>query len=540
MAKKIAYSAQAINKLLKGLNKLADAVKCTLGPGGNNVMIGQSFGSPKITKDGVTVAKEVELSDPIENAGAQIIKEAATQTNEFAGDGTTTATLLAQYIANEGAKYLLAGVNTIVMKKGIDKAVERAVEYLKKMAKKVEGKDDLIRVATISANNDEEIGKLIAEVIHTVGREGVVTVEEGKSFKTEVEYVEGMQFDRGYISPYFITDPERLEAVLEGDVLIFVTDKKLSTVQDVTKILELAVQEGKPLLIIADDVESHALATLVLNKLRGVVKVAAVKAPAFGERKKEILKDISILTGASYISEETGRSLDAITVEDFGHARKVIVGKENTVIVDGKGDPKAIEARIAEIKKAIELTDSDYDREKLEERLAKLTGGVAVIRVGAASETELKEIKYRIEDALNATRAALEEGVVPGGGVAYYKAREAVEKLLKEEKLEEAEKIGAKIILEALRQPLRQIAINAGKEPGIVEATLIREGKGYDARHDRFVDMMEAGIIDPLKVVRLAITYAASVAGMLLTTKAVIVEKEEKKKDEPAEPDVEM
>ncbi len=540
MAKKIAYSTQAINKLLKGLNKLADAVKCTLGPGGNNVMIGQSFGSPKITKDGVTVAKEVELSDPIENAGAQIIKEAATQTNEFAGDGTTTATLLAQYIANEGAKYLLAGVNTIVMKKGIDKAVERAVEYLKKMAKKVEGKDDLIRVATISANNDEEIGKLIAEVIHTVGREGVVTVEEGKSFKTEVEYVEGMQFDRGYISPYFITDPERLEAVLEGDVLIFVTDKKLSTVQDVTKILELAVQEGKPLLIIADDVESHALATLVLNKLRGVVKVAAVKAPAFGERKKEILKDISILTGASYISEETGRSLDAITVEDFGHARKVIVGKENTVIVDGKGDPKAIEARIAEIKKAIELTDSDYDREKLEERLAKLTGGVAVIRVGAASETELKEIKYRIEDALNATRAALEEGVVPGGGVAYYKAREAVEKLLEEEKLEEAEKIGAKIILEALRQPLRQIAINAGKEPGIVEATLIREGKGYDARHDRFVDMMEAGIIDPLKVVRLAITYAASVAGMLLTTKAVIVEKEEKKKDEPAEPDVEM
>lgn len=541
MAKKIVYSTQAIQKLLKGLNKLADAVKVTLGPGGNNVMIGQSFGSPKITKDGVTVAKEIELADPIENVGAQIIKEAATQTNEFAGDGTTTATLLAQYIANEGAKYLLAGVNTIVMKKGMEKAVEAAVEYLRKMAKKIEDKADLARVATISANNDEEIGKLIADVIHKVGREGVVTVEEGKSFRIEVEYVEGMQFDRGYISPYFITDPERLEAVLEGDVLIFVTDKKLSTVQDVTKILELAVQEGKPLLIIADDVEGHALATIVLNKLRGVIKVAAVKAPAFGERKKEILKDICVLTGANFISEETGRSLDAISIEDFGHARKVIVAKEKTVIVDGKGDPKTIEARIAEIKKAIELTDSDYDREKLEERLAKLTGGVAVIRVGAASEVELKEIKYRIEDALNATRAALEEGVVPGGGVAYYKAREAVEKLLEDENLEEAEKIGVKIILEALRQPLRQIALNAGKEPGIVEATLIREGKGYDARHDKFVDMMEAGIIDPLKVVRLTITYAASVAGMLLTTKAVVVEKKEKKDDEgAAEPDVEV
>ena len=533
MAKQIVYSTAAIQKLLAGLNKLADAVVVTLGPGGQNVTIAESFGSPKVTKDGVTVAKEIELKDPVENVGAQIIKEAATKTNDMAGDGTTTATLLAREIAKNGAKYMLAGVNTIIMKKGIDKAADAAIEYLRKIAKQVRGKEDLIRVATISANNDEKIGKLIAEVIHKVGKQGVVTVEEGKGFETEVEYVEGMQFDRGYISPYFITDPERLEAVLEGDVLIFVTDKKLSTVQDVTKILEIAVQEGKPLLIIADDVEGHALATIVLNKLRGVLKVVAVKAPAFGDRKKEILKDIAILTGAQFITEETGRTLDSITIEDFGHARKVIVGKERTVIVDGRGDPKEIEARIKEIKKAIEMADSDYDREKLEERLAKLTGGVAIIRVGAASEVELKEIKYRIEDALNATRAAMEEGIVPGGGVAYYMAREAVEKLIKEGKLEEAEKIGAEIVLDALRQPIRAIAKNAGKEPGLVEATLVREGKGYDARNDRFVDMLEAGIIDPLKVVRLALKYGASVAGMLLTTGAVIVEEKEEEKKEP-------
>ena len=535
MAKKVYYSTKALQKLLSGLNKLANAVAVTLGPGGHNVAIAQSFGAPRITKDGVTVAKEIELKDPVENVGAQIIKEAATKTNDMAGDGTTSATVLARAIAVEGAKYMLAGVNTIIMKKGMQKAVDAAIERLKKMSKQITGLDDLVRVATISANNDEELGKLIAEVIHKVGKEGVVTVEEGKGFKTEVDYVEGMQFDRGYVSPYFITDSERLEAVLEGDVLVFVTDKKLSTVQDVTKILELAVQEGKPLLIIADDIEGHALATLVLNKLRGVIKVAAVKAPAFGERKKEILRDIAILTGANLISEETGGSLESVSIADFGHARKVIVKKESTIIVDGKGNPDAIEARVAEIKKAIELADSDYDREKLEERLAKLTGGVAVIRVGAATEVELKEIKYRLEDALNATRAALEEGIVPGGGVAYYLMREGIEKLLKDEKLEEAEKIGAQIVSEALRQPLRQIALNAGKEPGIVESTLVKEGKGYDARHDKFVDMLESGIIDPAKVVRLALTYAVSSASMLLTTKAVIVElkeKEEKGEDE--------
>ena len=533
MAKKIVYDHQAMNKLLTGLNKLAKAVVVTLGPKGRNVTIAQSFGSPKITKDGVTVAKEIELSDPMENVGAQLIKEAATKTNEFAGDGTTSATLLAQTIANEGAKYVLSGVNAIIMKRGIDKAVDSAIEYVKSMAKDVKG-DDIVKVATISANNDAKIGQLIADVITKVGKEGVVTVEEGKSFETEVEYVEGMQFDRGYISPYFITDPDKLEAVLEGDVLVFVTDKKLSSVQDVTKILEVAVQEGKPLLIIADDVDGHALATLVLNRLRGVAKVVAVKAPAFGDRKKEMLKDIAILTGAQFVSEETGRTLDSVSAEDFGHARKVIAGKDRTVIVDGRGDPKAIEERIATIRKTIELADSDYDKEKLQERLAKLTGGVAVIKVGAASEVELKEIKYRIEDALNATRAALEEGIVAGGGVSYYKAREAVKKLLESNKLEEAEKIGAKIVYESLRYPVRQIAINAGKEPGLVEATLERDGKGYDARNDQFVDMIEAGIIDPAKVVRLVLKYAGSVAGMVLTTGAVIIEE---KNEEDSTPD---
>lgn len=527
----IVYGDNARKKILKGLNKLANAVVATMGPGGRNVTIGSSFGTPKVTKDGVTVAKEIELKDPLENVGAQLIKEAATKTNDMAGDGTTTATLLAQKIANEGYKYLLAGVNPVEIKRGIDKAVEVVVEEIQKQAKQITDEKDLARVATISANNDEETGNLVAEVMHKVGSQGVVTVEEGKSFKTEYELVEGMRFDRGYISPYFVTDPERLEAVLEKNVRILVTDQKISNVQDLAHILEVVVQNGNdPLLIIADDVDGQALATLVLNKLRGVVKAVAVKAPGFGDRKKEMLKDIAVLTGATYVSEELGKKLSDVTIDDFGTARKVIVDKENTTIVDGKGDKAEIDARINAIKAAMERTDSDYEREKLQERMAKLTGGVAVIKVGAATEAELKELKYRIEDALNATRAALEEGIVAGGGMALYDARSAVEKLLDDEKAfdNEAQKIGARIVFETLREPVRQIAKNSGKEPGEVFAN-IGKGKGYDARNDKYVDMISAGIIDPAKVVRLALQFAASAGSMILTTEALVVEEPEKK-----------
>ncbi len=524
MAKKIVYDDKARKKLLEGLNALARAVIVTLGPRGRHVTIAESFGPQRVTKDGVTVAKEIELEDPVANVGAQMIKEAATKTNDTAGDGTTTATLFAQVIANEGIRYLMTGVNPMELKKGIDKGVEAVVDWLKKNAKKINTKEEIAQVATISANNDRELGELIAEVMHKVGKDGVITVEEGQSFQTEVEYVEGMQFDKGYVSPYFITDPDKLEAVLE-DAYIFVTDKKLSSVQDITPILEKVVQAGnKPLLIIADDIEGQALATLVLNKLRGVLKVAAVKAPGFGDRRKEMLKDIAILTGATFISEELGRTLDSVEISDFGKARKVIVGKETTTIVDGAGDEKEIQKRIAEIKAAIEKTDSEYDKEKLQERLAKLTGGVAVIKVGAPSEVELKEKKYRIEDALNATRAAIEEGIVAGGGVAFYDAREALKKVKVEN---DEQEIGLKILDIALRAPVRQIAANAGKEPGVIEAN-VGNGKGYDAKNDKFVDMIEAGIIDPVKVSRLALTYGASVAGMILTTEAVIVEKKEK------------
>ncbi len=535
MAKMIAYGDNARKKILKGLNKLANAVVVTMGPGGRNVTIGASFGTPKITKDGVTVAKEIELENPLENVGAQLVKEAATKTNDMAGDGTTTATLLAQKIANEGYKYLLAGVNPVEIKRGIDKAVDAVVKHIKATAKQISDRKDLARVASISANNDSKIGDLVAEVMDKVGSQGVVTVEEGKGFATEYELVEGMRFDRGYISPYFVTDPERLEAVLEKNVRILVTDQKISNVQDLAHILEVIVQNGNdPLLIIADDVDGQALATLVLNKLRGVVKAVAVKAPGFGDRKKELLKDIAVLTGATYVSEELGKKLADVTIEDFGLARKVIVDKENTTIVDGKGKKEDIDARIEAIKAAIERTDSDYEKEKLQERLAKLTGGVAVIKVGAATEAELKELKYRIEDALNATRAALEEGIVAGGGMALFEAREVVQKMLEDEKAfeNEAQRIGAKIILEALAEPVRQIAKNSGKEPGEVFAH-IGKGKGYDARTDSYVDMIKAGIIDPAKVVRLALQFASSSGAMILTTEALIVDKPEKKDSNP-------
>ena len=537
MAKIILHDNAARRKLLAGINKLAKAVIATLGPGGRNVILHQSFGSPKVTKDGVTVAKEIELKDPIENLGAQLLKEAATKTNDLAGDGTTTSTLLAYYIANQGYKYLLAGVNAIELTRGIQKAVEIVLKELEKMSQKVESKEDLERVATISANNDRKIGALVAEVMHKVGKDGVVTVEEGKVFETTYEIVEGMRFDRGYISPYFVTDPERLEAVLEKGVKILVTDYKISSAEDMAHILELVVRNGNPpVLIIADDVEGQALATLVLNKLRGVVKAVAVKAPAFGERKKEMLKDIAVLTGAHYISEELGMRLKDVTFQHFGEARKVIVTKDDTTIIGGKGKKEDIQARIDAIKAALERVESDYEKEKLQERLAKLTGGVAVIKVGAPTETELKELKYRFEDALNATRAALEEGILPGGGLALYNAREALKDYLdtpKDPFENEAQVLGARIVYESLVAPIRQIAINAGKEPGEV---LVKIGGeiGYDARTDKFVNMLEAGIIDPLKVVRLALQFAASTASMILSSGAVVAEepkKEEKGSD---------
>ena len=530
MAKKVVYGDHARQQLLHGLNALADAVITTLGPMGRNVVIAQSFGAQNVTKDGVTVAKEIELADPVENVGAQMIKEAATKTNDNAGDGTTTATLLAKIIANEGARYVMSGVNPVELKKGLDKGVDAVVDYLKKSAKKISTKEEIAQVATISTNNDKELGELIAEVMHKVGKDGVITVEEGQSFKDEIEYVEGMQFDKGYVSPYFITDAEKLEAVLE-DAYIFITDKKLSSVQDITPLLEKVVQAGnKPLLIIAEDIEGQALATLVVNRLRGVLKVVAVKAPGFGDRRKEMLKDIATLTGANVISEEVGRTLESVEISDLGSAKKVIVTKDTTTIVDGAGDKEAIEKRIAEIKVAIENTDSEYDKEKLQERLAKLTGGVAVIRVGAASEVELKEKKYRIEDALNATRAAIEEGIVAGGGVAYLDSL----KVLKDLKVEnDDQKIGLLVLEKALRAPVRQIAANAGKEPGVIESKS-GNGKGYNPKTDEFVDMVKAGIIDPVKVTRLALVYAASVATMILTTEAVVVEEKEDKPEPPA------
>jgi chaperonin GroEL len=526
-AKELLFNTDARSKLKRGVDQLAEAVKVTLGPKGRNVVIDKKFGSPTVTKDGVTVAKEVELSDPIENMGAQMVKEVATKTSDLAGDGTTTATVLAQAIFREGLKNVTAGANPMELKRGIDRAVEAVVEQLRSISVPSAGKKEIAQVGTISANNDKEIGNLIAEAMEKVGKDGVITVEEAKGLETTLETVEGMQFDRGYLSPYFVTDPEKMEAVLD-DPYILIHDKKISAMKELLPLLEKTAQSGKPLLIIAEDVEGEALATLVVNKLRGTLKVCAVKAPGFGDRRKEMLRDIAVLTGGQVISEELGFKLENATLGDLGRAKRVVVDKDNTTIVDGKGKPDDIKGRIAEIRAAIEKSTSDYDREKLQERLAKLSGGVAVINVGAATETELKEKKARVEDALHATRAAVEEGIVPGGGVALIRAQSALDKL----KGTEDEKVGVEIVRRALEEPIRMIAQNAGAEGSIVVAR-VKESKdknfGYNAATDVYEDLVKAGVIDPTKVTRTALQNAASIAGLLLTTECVVVEKKEEK-----------
>ena len=528
MAKEIKFSEDARRSMLRGVDALANAVKVTLGPKGRNVVLEKKFGSPLITNDGVTIAKEIELEDPFENMGAQLVKEVATKTNDVAGDGTTTATVLAQAIIREGLKNVAAGANPMVLRKGIEKAVNAAVEEIKKIAKPIEGKESIAQVAAISAN-DEEIGQLIAEAMEKVGNDGVITVEESKGFTTELEVVEGMQFDRGYISPYMITDSEKMEAVLE-EPYILITDKKLSNIQEILPILEKVVQQGKPLLIIAEDMEGEALATLVVNKLKGTFTSVAVKAPGFGDRRKAMLQDIAILTGGQVITEELGLDLKTVGIDALGRARQVRVRKEETIIVDGYGDKGDIEARINQIRQQLEETTSEFDKEKLQERLAKLAGGVAVIKVGAATETELKEKKLRIEDALNSTRAAVEEGIVAGGGTALVNVIRAVEAV----EATGDEKTGVNIIKRALEEPVRQIAYNAGQEGSVVVEHLKKEevGVGYNALTGEWVDMIKAGIVDPAKVTRSALQNAASVAAMFLTTEAVVADKpEEEKKD---------
>ena len=529
MAKEIKFDIEARNLLKDGIDKLADTVRVTLGPKGRNVVLEKKFGAPQISKDGVTVAKEIELENPFENMGAQMVKEVASKTGDDAGDGTTTATVLAQAIINVGLKNVTAGANPMELKRGIDKAVSAVVKHIAKQAKVVG--DDLSKieqVARISANNDEEIGKLIAEAMGKVKKEGVITVEEAKGTETTVEVVEGMQFDRGYISPYFVTNTEKMEADLESPYIL-IHDKKISTMKDLLPILETTAQNGKPLMIIAEDVEGEALATLVVNRLRGSLKVCAVKAPGFGDRRKEMLEDIAILTGGTVISEEKGLKLEHTTLDMLGQAEKISVDKENTTIVNGAGATDAIEARVNQIKQQISTTTSDYDKEKLQERLAKLSGGVAVLYIGAASEVEMKEKKDRVDDALSATRAAIEEGIVPGGGVTYIRAIEALTKLKGEN---DDQNTGIDIIKRAIEEPLRQIVHNSGKE-GAVIAQAVKEGKddfGYNARIDKFENLYDSGVIDPAKVARIALENAASIAGMFLTTEAVVVEEKE---DEP-------
>ena len=523
MAKKIIYGEDARKALLSGVNQLADTVKITLGPKGRNVVLDKKFGAPLITNDGVTIAKEVELEDAFENMGAQLVKEVATKTNDVAGDGTTTATLLAQAIIREGLKNLAAGANPMVMKKGIAKATAAAVEAIKANSKKVNGSDDIARVGTVSSG-DEVIGKLIAEAMEKVSHDGVITVEESKTAETYSEVVEGMQFDRGYITPYMVTDTEKMEANLD-DALILITDKKISNIQELLPILEQVVQSGKKLLVIAEDVEGEALSTLIVNKLRGTLNVVCVKAPGFGDRRKEMLQDIAILTGGQVISEELGYDLKSATIDMLGRARQVKVNKENTVIVDGAGDKEAIKARVAQIRSQIAVTTSDYDKEKLQERLAKLAGGVAVIKVGAATEIEMKEKKLRIEDALAATKAAVEEGIVAGGGTALIDAIPAVKEYV--DSAEGDEKTGAAIVLKALEEPVRQIAANAGIEGSVIVEQLKKDGKvgyGYNALTGEFQDMIEAGIVDPTKVTRSALQNASSVAATILTTESLVAD----------------
>ncbi|HOJ14254.1 MAG TPA: chaperonin GroEL [Deltaproteobacteria bacterium] len=528
--KQILYNQEARSKVLAGVNKLADAVKATLGPKGRNAILDKMFGAPNVTKDGVTVAKEIELKDKFENMGAQMVREVASKTSDVAGDGTTTATVLAQAIYTEGLKYLAAGMNAMDLKRGIDKATAAVVEELKKMSRKVEDKKEIEQVGTISANGDNEVGALIADAMDKVGKEGVITVEEAKGMETTLELVEGMQFDRGYLSPYFVTDAERMEAVLE-DPYILIFDKKISNMRDIIPILEQIAKEGRALLIIAEDVEGEALATLVVNKLRGTLKCAAVKAPGFGDRRKAMLEDIAILTGGQVISEELGRKLESASLADMGTAKRIIIDKDNTTIVEGAGKKAAIQGRITQIKAQIEETTSDYDREKLQERLAKLAGGVAVIKVGAATEPEMKEKKARVEDALHATRAAVEEGFLPGGGVALLRCIDKLNSL----DLEGDQKFGVKIVQKALEEPLRQIAVNAGLEGGIVveKVKSLKGNHGFNAATEEYEDLLKAGIIDPTKVTRFALQNAASVAGLLLTTEVMVAEIPEEKKTGP-------
>ncbi len=525
MAKQILFGEDARHSLQSGIDQLADTVKITLGPKGRNVVLDKKFGAPLITNDGVTIAKEIELEDPFENMGAQLVKEVATKTNDVAGDGTTTATLLAQALVREGSKNVAAGANPMIVKKGIQQAVDTAVEKLLANARQVQGKDDIARVASVSAASDE-VGSLIAEAMEKVTADGVITVEESKTAETYSEIVEGMQFDRGYISPYMVTDTDKMEAVLD-DPYILITDKKISNIQEILPLLEQIVQSGKKLVIIAEDVEGEALATLIVNKLRGTFVCVPVKAPGFGDRRKEMLQDIAILTGGQVISEELGLELKDTTIDQLGRARQVKVQKENTIIVDGAGDSDEIKARVNQIRKAIETTTSDFDKEKLQERLAKLAGGVAVIKVGAATETEMKEMKLRIEDALAATKAAVEEGIVAGGGTSYVNVIPEVEKLL--ESAEGDEKTGINIVIKALEEPVKQIAKNAGLEGAVIvnKVMSLEKGMGYNALTDEYVDMISAGIVDPVKVTRSALQNAASVAAMVLTTESLVTDKPE-------------
>lgn len=533
MAKQMIFSDDARSAILKGVNQLSNAVKATLGPKGRNAVIEKKFGAPTITKDGVTVAKEIELRDPYENMGAQLVKEVASKTSDVAGDGTTTATVLAQAIFREGAKNLSAGANAMELKRGIDKAVEVVTEELKKISKPCQTKKEIAQIGTISANNDKTIGDLIAEAMEKVGKDGVITVEEAKSMSTSLDVVEGMQFDRGYISPYFVTDSERMEVSLE-DAYILINEKKISTMKDLLPVLEQVAKLGRPLLIIAEDIEGEALATLVVNKLRGTLQVAAVKAPGFGDRRKAMLEDIGILTGGQVISEDLGLKLENIKIADLGRAKRITIDKDNTTIVEGAGDSHKIQGRVKQIKAQIEETTSDYDREKLQERLAKIVGGVAVINVGAVTETEMKEKKARVEDALHATKAAVEEGIVPGGGVAYLRCLSALEKL----KIEGDQKIGVDIVRRALEEPIRQISENAGVEGSIVVERVKKESgsMGFDAASETYVDMVQAGIIDPTKVTRTALQNAASVASLMLTTEVMVAEIPEEKSKMPSMP----